>query len=869
MKKNYTLLAFGVLFFMGIRLSAQAPVFIDNYTAGVTFTGFGGSVNDVTIDNTVFQSGTSSLKIAVPAAGYTGGALGAATAQNLTTYNAVTFWIKASAAKTLNVAGLGNNAATTVYQTEFANIPINTTWKKVIIPIPVASKLTAESGLFHFAEGADEGAYTIWIDNIQYENLTGGVIGTATAAMANETIIKAVGDSFSPNGLVASFPVNGAAQALGVSKAYFTYNSSNAAVATMSALGEGKAVAAGTANITALLGSVTVSGTLTVNVSAVTTPTTAAPTPTKTAANVISLYSNAYTNKPVDTWSASWDQADVADVKIANNDNKLYTNLNFAGVEFVGPNLVNAKDMTHFHIDIWTPNSTTFKIKLVDFGANGIFQGAPNDDTEHELSFTPALGKWVSYDIPFTDFVGLKAREHLAQMIFVGSNSTVYVDNVYFYKDAAAPSVPTVAAPTPTKTAANVISLFSNAYTNKPVDTWSASWDQADVADVKIANDDNKLYTNLNFAGVEFTGANLVNAKDMTHFHMDIWTPNSTTFKIKLVDFGANGVFQGTTNDDSEHELSYTPELGKWVSYDIQLTNFTGLKAKEHLAQMVLVGSASTVYVDNVYFYKDVVLPTAPTVAAPTPTRAAVNVISLFSNAYTNKPVDTWSASWDQADVADVKVANNDTKLYTNLNFAGIEFTGANLVNAKDMGFFHMDIWTPNSTTFKIKLVDFGANGVFQGTTNDDTEHELTFTPELGKWVSYDIPFTDFVGLKAREHLAQMIFVASNSTVYVDNVYFYKTSTGTKDVVFSKDLFTATPSVSDAFVTVNLTENVKGTTQMTLSNLMGENVYTQTIKADGINQSSIISTQHLPAGMYVIGVQVGLTFQSQKIVVSH
>lgn len=699
MKKNSTLLAFSMMFLLTMRLSAQAPVFIDNYTAGVTFTGFGGSVNDVTIDNTVFQSGTSSLKIAVPAAGYTGGALAAAIAQNLTTYNAVTFWIKASAAKTLNVAGLGNNAATTVYQTEFANIPINTTWKKVIIPIPSASKLTAEAGLFHFAEGGDEGAYTIWIDNIQYENLTGGVIGTATAAMANETIIKAVGDSFSPNGLVASFPVNGAAQALAVSKAYFTYASSNAAVATMSALGEGKAVAAGTANITALLGSVTVSGTLTVNVSAVTMPTVAAPTPTKVAANVISLFSNAYTNKAVDTWSASWDQADVADVKIAGNDNKLYTNLIFAGVEFVGPNVVNAKDMTHFHIDIWTPNSTTFKVKLVDFGANGVFQGTTNDDTEHELSFTPALGKWVSYDIPFTDFVGLKAREHLAQMIFVGSTSTVYVDNVYFYKDAAAPSVPTV--------------------------------------------------------------------------------------------------------------------------------------------------------------------------AAPTPTRAAVNVISLFSNAYTNKPVDTWSASWDQADVADVKVATNDTKLYTNLNFAGIEFTGANLVNAKDMGFFHTDIWTPNSTTFKIKLVDFGANGVFQGTTNDDTEHELTFTPELGKWVSYDIPFTDFVGLKAREHLAQMIFVGSNSTVYIDNIYFYKTSTGTKDVVFSKDLFTATPSVSDAFVTVNLTEKVKGSTQITLSNLMGENVYTQTIKADGINQSSIISTQNLPAGMYIIGVQVGLTFQSQKIVVSH
>ena len=28
-----------------------------------------------------------------------------------------------------------------------------------------------------------------------------------------------------------------------------------------------------------------------------------------------------------------------------------------------------------------SPNATEYKVKLVDFGANGIFQGAPNDDT--------------------------------------------------------------------------------------------------------------------------------------------------------------------------------------------------------------------------------------------------------------------------------------------------------------------------------------------------------------------------------------------------------------------------------------------------------------------------------------------------------
>jgi Bacterial Ig domain len=164
------------------------------------------------------------------------------------------------------------------------------------------------------------------------------------------------------------------------------------------------------------------------------TSITPAPKPTRAAANVIALFSNTYTNRAVETWSAPWDNADVTDTLIANNDTKIYTKLDFAGIEFKTP-VIDATTMTHFHIDVWNQNSTKFNIKLVDFGANGIFQGVPNDDTEHELSFTPALGSWVSYDIPLSNFTNMTARAHLAQLILVGSNSKVYVDNIYFYKE--------------------------------------------------------------------------------------------------------------------------------------------------------------------------------------------------------------------------------------------------------------------------------------------------------------------------------------------------------------------------------------------------------------------------------------------------
>ncbi len=166
-------------------------------------------------------------------------------------------------------------------------------------------------------------------------------------------------------------------------------------------------------------------------------------------------------------------------------------------------------------------------------------------------------------------------------------------------------------------------------------------------------------------------------------------------------------------------------------------------------------------YFDNITFHPqgDV---QEPTEAAQTPTVDADNVISLFSNAYPNVTVDTWSAEWDQANVADIQIQGNDTKLYTGLTFAGIEFT-SQTIDASEMTHFHMDIWTPDNTSapsvFKVKLVDFGANGVWG---EDDVEHELTFDETVMDsevWVSLDIPLTDFTGLVTKEHFGSVNYL--------------------------------------------------------------------------------------------------------------
>lgn len=330
---------------------------------------------------------------------------------------------------------------------------------------------------------------------------------------------------------------------------------------------------------------------------------------------------------------------------------------------------------------------------------------------------------------------------------------------------------PVTAAPVPTQDPANVISMFSEIYTDITVDTWRTVWSDSDFEDVVLAGSTVKKYSNLNFVGVETTQSP-IDAASMTHLRLDFWTTNSTEFRIKLVDFGADGAFDG--GDDVEHEISLTDlELNTWVSLDIPLADFTGLVTRSSIQQLIFSSDptgSSTVFIDNVYFYAS----EEPRDQAPVPTQDASAVISLFSEVYTDVAVDTWRTSWSDANFEDVTLAGSAVKKYTDLNFVGIETTTPP-IDASAMTHFSFDFWTPNSTQLRVKLVDFGADGAFGG--GDDVEHEITIdNPVQGQWVSEDIPLADFTGLTTRSSIQQLIFSSDpsgSSTVFVDNIYFY------------------------------------------------------------------------------------------------
>lgn len=476
------------------------------------------------------------------------------------------------------------------------------------------------------------------------------------------------------------------------------------------------------------------------------------------------------------------------------------------------------------------------------------------------------INEWEELTFNFAGKVGEASSTDIDQIVVFPDFQTrtttnvCYFDNITF--SAGTVTAPTTAAPTPTRPAADVMSMFSNAYTNKTVNTWRTDWSAGTLTDLQIAGNDTKKYSSLDYAGVETLGANLLDISSMLYFHIDVWTPNITTFKVKIVDFGADGGYQG--GDDKEHEVVLTPTQNGWNSYDIPMSDFTGLTTKQHIAQLVFScapAGQGTAYIDNVYYHKTpLVDPNTPQTAAPTPAFVAADVISMFSNAYTNKTVNSWRTDWSVATLTDLQVAGNDTKKYSALDFVGVETVGANVIDATGMTHFYFNAWTPNLTSFKVKLVDFGADGAYQG--GDDKEHELTLTaPTLSSWNTYDLPLSSFTGLTTRAHMAQLVFVGAptgSGTVFIDNVLYRKEASATKNQNLNN--LKLYPNPASQQVTLTGDEAIK---TLTLTNSLGQNVITLNPNSNEV----VIDISKLSKGVYFVNTTSEAGQSTTKLVV--
>lgn len=421
-------------------ISDDPVVFEDAFGAGVDFQAFLGSKLDavaIETDAARIYTGTASLRVTVPGPGaeggtFAGGAFTSSFYRDLSAYDALVFYAKSSVNSTLNVAGLGNdNTGTSLYEAQRTNIPLSTSWTRIVIPIPNPSRLTLERGLFFFAEGHENNAgFTIWFDEVRFARE--GTIVNPRPSMATRSIESFVGATVTGTDTRVTFAVNGADVLVEHMPRYFDYFSSDDAVARADG-GTITVLSGGAATVTAKLNTVDAEGVITLNVIA------PPPTPTYPAADVIALFCDAYQNVPVDTWRADWSTSGpVEHLQAADNAIKLYTGLvnAWAGIEFTSQ-LIDASAMTHLRLDVWASAGTIFRVKLVDFGEDGIWN-QPLDESElvfngqTEPAFVP--GQWSVLDIPLANF-DLDSRSHLAQLIISSSNvPRVFVDNVLFHR---------------------------------------------------------------------------------------------------------------------------------------------------------------------------------------------------------------------------------------------------------------------------------------------------------------------------------------------------------------------------------------------------------------------------------------------------
>ena len=403
-------------------------------------------------------------------------------------------------------------------------------------------------------------------------------------------------------------------------------------------------------------------------------PSNSPAAPTKDAADVISVYSDAYTDIATN-YNPDWGQSGSVNTTFDPGDGNnvmVYTNFNYQGTELTDTDMAA---MEYLHLDIWVESSD-----------EAVYQVTPIGGGETLVNITTTPGSWSSVDIPLTSFTGVNFSA-VNQMKFAGGiGNSIYLDNIYFWKE--------------------------------PIATGA----DASLSDLAIEGET-----------VTGFGAN-------------------TNYKVALT--------EGTTT---------VPQITSATTTDTNatsvITQATAIPGDATVVVTAADGTTTETY--TVSFFIGI-----PAGAPTTPTVAAADVISVYSDAYTDIATD-YNPGWGQAGTVNTTFDpgdGNNVMLYSNFNYQG---TILQVTDLTSTNFLHIDIWVAENETRAIKVSLIGGGETFV---------LVPTTP--GSWNSVDIPLTSFSGNNLSA-ISQMKFdgqfasdgaaadTAIRSDIYLDNIYFY------------------------------------------------------------------------------------------------
>jgi len=164
--------------------------------------------------------------------------------------------------------------------------------------------------------------------------------------------------------------------------------------------------------------------------------------------------------------------------------------------------------------------------------------------------------------------------------------------------------------------------------------------------------------------------------------------------------------------------------------------------------------------------------------ATTPPAREESDVISIFSSAYNNVPGTDYFPDWGQAGQgsgwAMFDLGGDEMLQYVNLSYQGIALADGVTVDVSQMEYLHLDVWTAEAVTdIETSLINNASGTV--------TEAPVTRSLTANDWTSIDIPISEYTdqGLTVTE-IFQLKFVGTPwaaGTVFIDNIYFWKTPT--------------------------------------------------------------------------------------------
>ena len=722
----------------------------------------------------------------------------------------------------------------------------------------------------------------------------------------------------------------------------------------------------------------TTTNTVSIAFSVASTPPTgssAAPTPNKAPADVISVYSDAYTNLNANLDPFWGQQTDATEIQIDGNNTLEYANLNYQGLQYTQ---TDVSAMEYVHLDYKTADASALDFYLI----------SANPTLESAYSIPVVTGEWQSVDIPLSVYSANKDR--VFQFKTVG-NGTVYLDNLYFWK-APAPagtdislsdltvngstiagfgptsasyslelpvgttSVPVVAvtttdinasavitaatsipgtttvvvtaqdgtttstvsinwtldpkpqtaAPIPSQDSSDVISVYSDAYTDNIGTNGNPGWGQAtQTTEFQIDGNNTLEYANLNYQGFEYSTTDV---SAMEYVHLDYYTDDATALEFFVISEG------------KENAYSIPVVTGSWQSIDISMSEYTVANLTQAF-QFKTVGNG-TVYIDNLYFWKaptaagtdttlsaltvdgnsiadfgaskssySVELPqgttVVPTVAAtPTDTNASAVVTAATSIPgtttvvvtaqdgtttntvsinWTIDPTPTSAAptpTWESDDVISV-YSDAYESIATDLNpawgqatvFSEIDIDGNNTLEYKNLNYQGLEYPETDVSAMRYLHLDYYTNNTtsleFFLITNgvdgtDETAYDIAASESfaLGQWVSLDIPLTFYSDAGQDLSKAVQIKTEGDGTVCLNNIYFYDSDyAGIGDV--QKEAIQVAPNPTEGLI--NKTGDIY--------NVSGQKVLT--------NSNDL---SRLPSGIYFIKVISNGNVSTSKII---